>query len=456
MKLSIKSRVTLWYMAVIIVVTVTCVMIMQITSDQLKNLMIQGNLKSTATLVKFEIKELDHLSSIDSNLDTFKTDHVLIYDVDGHPLYGSAPDMIENMDLTDGEFHKLLYDDQKIIVYDTLQSINENDQVWIRSYVTFDSIFLVDKSIYTAGLLTVPIIILGAVIGGLFITRKIFNPIKVISETAREIAESGDMTKRIEVDPKQTDELTMLSKMFNSMFNKLSDSFESERQFTMDASHELRTPLTVILTQAEYLSRQFEEQDDADADATDWSVERKKVNTILNKAQYMSRLVNSLLFIARMENNDQVIDKESLNLSELVTIVIEEMDEAAAMKEILISANIEEDLWVNADQGMLFRVFINLLSNAIEYGKSGGSVKVSLVRSEGRIKCCIADNGIGIAEEHLPRIWQRFYQVNPARKRTENNMGLGLFMVKKIIDLHGGTISVDSQPGEGTRFTFTL
>jgi signal transduction histidine kinase len=108
------------------------------------------------------------------------------------------------------------------------------------------------------------------------------------------------------------------------------------------------------------------------------------------------------------------------------------------------------------DQGMLFRVFINLLNNAIEYGNFGGTVKVSLVRSEGRIQCCIADNGIGIAEEHLLRIWQRFYQVNPARKRTQNNMGLGLFMVKKIIDLHGGTINVSSQPGAGTEFTFTF
>lgn len=451
MKLSIKSRVTLWYMAVLIVVTVICIMIMQITSDQLKYHMIQGDLKSTAALVKYEIQDLDNLS-IESNFDTDSMAYVLIYDVDGHQLYGSAPDVIKNMDLIDGEFHKLVYGKQKIFMYDSLQYINEKEQIWVRSYVTFDSIFLLDKSIYIASLLTVPIIILGAVIGGFFITKKIFNPIKVIYETAREIAESGDMTKRIEVDQKQTDELTMLSNMFNSMFNKLSDSFESERQFTMDASHELRTPLTVILAQAEYLNRQFDER----ADETGWSEERQKVSTILNKAHYMNRLVNSLLFITRMENNEQVIQKEDIDLSELVTIVIEEMTETAAIKKIEISADIEDGIWIYADQGMIFRVFINLLSNAIEYGKLEGTVKINLVRSERGIKCCIADDGIGIAEEHLPRIWQRFYQVDPARKSAGNNMGLGLFMVKKIIDIHGGTISVSSQLGEGTRITFTL
>lgn len=424
---------------------------MQITSDQLKYYIIQKDLKNTATLVGYEIKEENNLS-IDSKVGAERMAEVLIYDVDGHQLYGSGPDTIGKIDLSDDKFHKLIYDDQKIYVYDTLVYVSGDEPVWIRTYVILDSILMLDRSIYTAGLLTIPIIILAGVIGGFFITRKIFNPLKVIYETVREIGESGDMTKRINVNQKQTDEMTMLSKMFNSMFDRLSNSFENEKQITMDASHELRTPLTVILTQAEYLNRRFDER----ADEAEWIVERKTVNTILNKAQYMNRLVNSLLFIARLENNEQVIQKENIDLSDLVMIVIEEMNETAAMKQIIISSNIEEDIWIYADQSMIFRVFINLLSNAIEYGKWGGTVKINLVHSEKGIKCCIADDGIGIAEEHLFKIWQRFYQVDPARTRPGNNMGLGLFMVKKIIDIHGGTISVSSQQGAGTEFTFTL
>lgn len=456
MKLSIKSRISLWYMAVLIVVTVICIVIMQLTSDQFKLFIIKGNLENKAALAVYELKE--HYTkplSVGMEFSDHPMESVLVYDAEGHQLYGSAPGVIEKTDLTDGKFQQRIYDDHKIFLFDTLQYMSEQEPVWIRSYVILDSIFLLDKSIYTAGLVVTPIIILGAIMGGFFITRKIFNPINVIYGTVREISESGEMTKRIEVDPRQTDELTMLANMFNSMFDKLSASFESEKQFTMDASHELRTPLAVIMSQAEFLSRQLDGR--AEEELTP---EKKAVLSILNQAYYMNRLINSLLFIARMENNEQVLQREPIDLSELAEVVIEEMTEAAAVKEISLLSNIEEGVWIDADQGMVFRVFINLLSNSIEYSNAGGTVEITVARSEkGAEKgavCCIADNGIGMAEDELPKIWQRFYQVDPARRRTGNHMGLGLFMVKKIIDLHGGTITVSSQPGAGTRFTFTL
>jgi hypothetical protein len=148
---------------------------------------------------------------------------------------------------------------------------------------------------------------------------------------------------------------------------------------------------------------------------------------------------------------------EKVDFSELTKFVQEEMRLEAEKKSIKIETFIEPDLFIKADQTSLMRILINLISNAIKYGKMNGWIKISVYKQDNYVVGSIEDNGIGIAMENLPKIWNRFYQVNTARSAgDEHGTGLGLAMVKWMIEYHGGTITVDSKLGRGSTFVFRL
>ena len=130
--------------------------------------------------------------------------------------------------------------------------------------------------------------------------------------------------------------------------------------------------------------------------------------------------------------------------------------DGAAARGIALHAEIAPDLLLRADETMMMRLLINLIQNAIAYGREGGNVWVTLREVNGRAEGCVRDDGIGIAPEHLPKIWNRFYQVDPSRTASRSGAGLGLPMVRWIVEAHGGTISVESEPGKGSAFTFSF
>ena len=147
---------------------------------------------------------------------------------------------------------------------------------------------------------------------------------------------------------------------------------------------------------------------------------------------------------------------ETLNLSELAEIICEEQADAAAARNIALHAEIAPNVLLRADETMMMRLFMNLVQNAISYGREGGNIWVTLRDAEGAVEGCVRDDGIGIAAEHLSKIWNRFYQVDPSRTASRSGAGLGLPMVRWIVEAHGGTISVDSAPGKGSAFAFTF
>lgn len=171
----------------------------------------------------------------------------------------------------------------------------------------------------------------------------------------------------------------------------------------------------------------------------------------------MSNLISQLLILSRADSGRQELHYEPMNISELAEIVADEQREFAAVKNISIETDIQPDLLIRADETMILRLLINLLSNSIAYGKENGRTLLSLKAQEAEILGVVSDNGIGIPEEHLDKIWNRFYQVDPSRSRNQNgSSGLGLSMVRWIVEAHGGTIQVESVLGEGTSFTFRL
>ena len=293
----------------------------------------------------------------------------------------------------------------------------------------------------------IPLFLCLAVAGGSIITKRAFDPIKKISDTAEKIAKDNDLSRRIDLGEGR-DEIHALANTFDSMFERLEEAFENEKQFTSDASHELRTPISVIMSQCEYSIENAQTLDEA----------KSGLKNVLEKTERMSSLVNQLLMLARADKGHQKINPEELDVSELMAIIAEEKQSMAKKKGITISVNFEENVVINADETLIMRMLINLVDNAIIYGKKGGKVEMGVSKAEeNKVVGYVSDDGIGISESDLPHIFERFYRADKSRTSLDvRGTGLGLSMVKWIVNAHGGEITVESKQGEGTKFIFTL
>ncbi len=289
-----------------------------------------------------------------------------------------------------------------------------------------------------------PIILLVAALGGYLIACRAFRPVKHIIQTAEQITDGDDLSARIGL-PAGKDEIYTLAASFDRMFDRLEGAFENEKRFTSDVSHELRTPTAVILSECEFALENAETLEEV----------KGSISRISESAQKLSALISQLLLLARADQG-QALRKETLDLSTLVEVICEQQSETTFQKGITIRPEIAPHLQVVADETMLMRLFINLIDNAVKYGKEGGEVTVILYEKDELICGEVRDNGIGIAAEHLPHIWERFYQVDPARDPNSSGAGLGLPMLKWIDEAHGGSIRVESRLGEGSAFIFTL
>ena len=236
-----------------------------------------------------------------------------------------------------------------------------------------------------------------------------------------------------------------LADTFNDMMGRLERSFDAERRFTSDASHELRTPVTVILAECEMAEKMPE----------DTEAVQESVTEIHKQARKMSELIGKLLAYTRLEQGTRRIDREELDLSGLVEDVCEEQRTVAA-RNIKIECEASPDVLVNGDVALLISLVQNLVTNAVKYGKDGGHVWVK-VYSEGSKACVsVRDDGIGIGEEDLACIWNRFYQADRSRSDESRGIGLGLSLAQQIARLHGGRITASSRPGEGSEFIFSM
>ena len=202
--------------------------------------------------------------------------------------------------------------------------------------------------------------------------------------------------------------------------------------------------MAVILSQSEYALAHPGDPQETEA----------ALQSIHAKAGEMAALLAQLLLLARADKGRQAVAREAVDLSELAAMVAETEAEQAAARGIELRTGIEPGVTVQGDETLLMRLFINLLENGIRYGRPGGWLKLTLRREGDAAVAVVADNGIGIAPEDLDHIWQRFWQADPAR--SGGGAGLGLAMVRWIAEAHGGTVTVESTPGEGSAFTFTM
>ena len=226
----------------------------------------------------------------------------------------------------------------------------------------------------------------------------------------------------------------------------IEESYNRLKQFTADASHELRSPLMAISTNAEVALTYPEGIRPGD---------NEKFEAISMATDQMSQLTEDLLLLARSDRVSS-FEFEIINLSTLLTDLVKLYKSQAQTKQIELKAEIENDLWLNADKAKLARAFTNLIQNAIQYTPAGGEVEVSSKRLGRELLITVQDSGIGIDSEHLDKVFDRLWRADRSRSYYEGGSGLGLAITKAIVERHRGTITVTSQPNVGSCFDVRL
>jgi signal transduction histidine kinase len=267
-------------------------------------------------------------------------------------------------------------------------------------------------------------------------------PVARLTRAAAQIAATGHYHERVPA-PRRADEVGQLAATINDLVTTVARTLEQQRQLLADTAHELRSPLTVVLANLDLLRRDLAPP------------ERELcVGEASGEAQRMRRLVNDLLLLAQADAT-QVIARAPVRLDELVAETTAVMERQSG--EHHFDPQIVRGLVVQGDYERLTQALRNLLENAVRYTPPGTTVSVCLVaQADGQAHLTVADNGPGIAAEHLPLLWDRFYRVDQARSRAAGGSGLGLAIVRYIIEAHGGSVAVESALGQGTAFHIRL
>ena len=446
-KMTLKWRVTLWYASMLFILVLFVFSFVLSVSDQLLRSESASALEDEVWDFIEEVDVQNGVLNLREDIRFYQNSVVFsLYDGQGRLAAGSVPkDFPENTTLRAYTIQKFQNTKGEWTGYDAAIPDGTGGYFWVRGVCAEDTLTTVEETVQRLLLIACPLLILAALVVGYLITRRALQPIEDIRRTADEIGSGSDLSLRIPVERTQG-EVRQLADTFNHMFARLEQSFEKERQFTSDASHELRTPLSVIRSQAEYALLPDMEEDEL----------REGMEVIREQSERMSELLSQLLLLARADNGREQLKKEPVDLSALVQEALEEARKKADVRQITLQSVIEPELAVTGDRDSLVRVFRNLLENAVQYGRDGGYVRVSAFRDGDQIICKIEDNGIGIAPEHLDRIWNRFYRVDTVRGAANGNSGLGLSIVKWAVEEHGGMILAESEPGKGSCFIVSL
>ena len=266
----------------------------------------------------------------------------------------------------------------------------------------------------------------------------VLKPLKELSSAIEEIG-GNDLSNRVEIQGRQ-DEIGRLARSFNHMMDKVSASFERQKRFSASAAHELKTPLATILVNLEVLELDGKTSPDR----------MEKVLAIVKaNTERMIRLVEDLMRLTSDKDHGM---EEEVELSEVFAITLYELSPLIRKKDLTISIENTPDVSLTGNRVMLYRVMSNLLENAAKYNREHGSISIVTGREDNGVTVKIADTGIGIPEDALPHIFEPFYRVDQSRSRAVGGAGLGLPLVKDIVEKHGGEVAVKSEAGEGTTF----
>ncbi|UGS24902.1 sensor histidine kinase [Flavobacterium channae] len=287
-------------------------------------------------------------------------------------------------------------------------------------------------------LISFPIILILLFLIARFFAGKSIQPIRTVIETSNKITKDNLQT-RIPL-PQNKDELYILSQNINNLLDRIENAIEREKQFTSDASHELRTPLAVIKGTMEVLIRKPRNQQEYE----------DKIQFCISEVNRLNHMVDQLLLLARFENQKQNVKQESIFLNALVLDNLTRFSERTEAKKIKIQTKFDDDYYLISDNYLVSIVISNLISNAIKYTKDSGNIEISLHNSSNHIVFTIKDNGIGISEDNLEKVFNSFYRSDVSNHPEIKGTGLGLSIVKRLCELLKIEIAITSVLELGT------
>ena len=448
-RFSLKMKLTLLYSSFLVIIIGTVLAILFSLSSREVLLSAQETLKRQVQKGVRDISYKNWELEVDADFyDLDQNVYLSLYDGAGGFLYGKIPYEFEKQpEFQEQKLQTVTQSGQDWYVYDMLHNDGIHGDVYVRGITSVDKVKYSFRITQRFAAVLLPLLAVITSAACYYFTRRTLLPVRRITDTVQQIQKDRDMSRRIGLDSeyknRNQDEIHTLAVTFDQTLDRLEDSFEREKQFTSDVSHELRTPVTVILAQCEELLQNGEMPQD----------QRVRIQVVERKAKEMAAMISRLLLLSRGERGMLELNREYLNLSELTWMCVQEQQCSAEEQGIVTEAEIEPEVYGWVDETLYIHMLDNLLSNAAAYGRQGGYIRVSLSKKDGQIIGSVKDNGIGIPEAELPHIWTRFYRADSSRA-ADGHVGLGLPMVKWILEAHGGGIGAESKAGEGSTFKF--
>jgi two-component system heavy metal sensor histidine kinase CusS len=281
-------------------------------------------------------------------------------------------------------------------------------------------------------------------LAGYAIARRGIRPVEEIAATVRRIR-SGTLNQRVETGGLAS-ELSLLASTFNETLDSLEDAFARLARFSSDIAHELRTPINNMRGEVEVALSKTRSPGEY----------REVLESSLEECLRLSRIIDSLLFLARAEHPETQITREPIDVASELSVVRDFYEAAATDAGVSLDLKAADGLTAPLDRTLFQRAVGNLIENALAHTGSGGHIRLEAARANGTVSVSIADDGCGIPAEHLTRVFDRFHRVDSARSKNGGGTGLGLAIVKSVAVLHGGDAAIDSAVGEGTRVTLSF
>ncbi len=341
------------------------------------------------------------------------------------------------------------------IVYETIENANSRIRIVTIPIIESNQVSLIQvgssladfdetmKKLFFIMIIGIPTSLSVIIIVGYFMAKKSLKPVDQIRKAAVKIS-STNLDERIDIKGRK-DELGRLAETFNAMIARLKDSFQRINQFSIDVSHELKTPLTILKGETEVVLRKERDNEEY----------KELLQSNLEEIDRMAQIIDDLLLLSKADSQDMKLNIGNISLRDLVADVCVNMKIFADKKDIALVIDELADVRLAGDELKLRRMLWNIMENGIKYTPQGGIVNVSSYTNNGYVCINVKDNGIGISNDDIKYIFDRFYRADRSRKR-ESGSGLGLSISKWIAEAHKGVIEVVSQPSKGSQFLIKL
>ncbi len=291
---------------------------------------------------------------------------------------------------------------------------------------------------------SLPLILFIAMGVGWYLAGTALKPFEEVADTAEQIT-SENLNMRI-VNDRNEVEIQKLVQAFNSMVARLAQSFDQMRKFNANVAHELRTPLSILQGENEIALR---------SDSLPEEIHSVIISN-LEELGRLTRIVNDMLTLSEVQAGARVLEKKPLDVGHLIADLAEQLQLLAVERNLRIDIEDMPKAVIHADELWIRRAVLNLLDNAIKYSRDGGIIRISMILMDSKVRVSIRDDGMGISQKDLPFIFDSLFRADPARSRNTGGIGLGLTLVKWVVESHYGTIEVVSDPGEGADFRITF